>query len=46
MKFADYKKYFGFAWGAGEYVQVTLPEYYVAGVTYYKPSLAPLLKAD
>lgn len=46
MKFADYKKYFGFAWGAGEYVQVTLPEYYVAGVTYYKLSLAPLLKAD
>lgn len=46
MKFADYKKYFGFAWGAGDYVQVTLPEYYVAGVTYYQPSLVPLLKAD
>ena len=46
MKFADYKKYFGFAWGAGDYVQVTLPDKYVAGVTYYTSGQVALKKAD
>ena len=45
MKYSDYKQHFGFLWGAGDYVAVTLPDYYVAGVTYYTSSNKPLMKA-
>ena len=45
MKYSDYKQHFGFLWGAGDYVAVTLPDYYIAGVTYYTSSNKPLMKA-
>lgn len=45
MRYSDYKQHFGFLWGAGDYVAVTLPDYYVAGVTYYTSSNKPLMKA-